>query len=156
MCIGIFSFRAFDRRLARLAAPISSGVRQGGAKSAPPAGRVRLNTPAGRGLNKLSSSNRFGKFWNFDPWWPQFWPEPNNDRNDFSRAFECRFPFCSTMRRSRDRRGVFKHPPAGGGKSRGPSGRGLRHFFLAIGNCELIVRLNKLFGWLFSWICMDS
>ena len=52
MCIGIFSFRAFDRRLARLAAPISSGVRQGGgAESAPPpAGRVRLNTPAGRGL----------------------------------------------------------------------------------------------------------
>ena len=30
MCIEIFSFRAFDRRLARLAAPISSGVRQGG------------------------------------------------------------------------------------------------------------------------------
>ena len=53
MCIGIFSFRAFDRRLARLAAPISSGVRQGGAESAPPpAGRVRLNTPAGRGLTR--------------------------------------------------------------------------------------------------------
>ena len=46
-------------------------------------------------------------------------------RNDFSLAFERRFPFCSTMRRSRDRRGVFKHPPAGGGKSRGRSGRGL-------------------------------
>ena len=48
--------------------------------------------------------------------------------NDFSRAFERRFLFCSTMRRSRDRRGVFKHPPpppSGGGKSRGPSGRGL-------------------------------
>ena len=54
MCIGIFSFRAFDRRLARLAPPISSGVRQGGgAESAPPAGRVRLNTPAGRGLSAL-------------------------------------------------------------------------------------------------------
>ena len=51
MRIGIVSFRAFDRRLARLAAPISSGVRQGGgAEYAPPAGCVRLNTPAGRGL----------------------------------------------------------------------------------------------------------
>ena len=27
-------------------------------------------------LKILSSKNRFGKFWNFDPWWPQFWPEP--------------------------------------------------------------------------------
>ena len=56
MCIGIFSFRAFDRRLARLAAPISSGVRQGGGGQnlpPPPAGRVRLNTPAGRGLRKV-------------------------------------------------------------------------------------------------------
>ena len=47
-------------------------------------------------------------------------------RNYFSRAFERRFPFCSTIYRSRDRRGVFKHPPSGGGKSRGPSGRGLK------------------------------
>ena len=47
-------------------------------------------------------------------------------RNDFSRAFERRFPFCSTMRRSRDRRGgVQTPPPAGRGKSRGPAGRGL-------------------------------
>ena len=53
------------------------------------------------------------------PFWKilefQFWPERKNDRNDFemifSRAFERRFPFCWTMRRSRDRRGVFKHPP---------------------------------------------
>ena len=65
----------------------------------------------------LSSKNLFGKFGNFDPWWPQFWPEPKKwpklFRNDFSRAFERRFPFCSTMRRSWDRRGggVFKHPP---------------------------------------------
>ena len=80
-------------------------------------------------LQIFSSKNRFGKFWNFDPWRPQFWPEPKLPkwfRNDFSRAFERRFPFCSTMRRSRDRRGVFKHPPAGGGKSRGPAGRGLK------------------------------
>ena len=46
----MFSFRAFDRRLARFAAPISSEVRQGQSMP-PPAGRVRLNTPAaGRGL----------------------------------------------------------------------------------------------------------
>ena len=36
MCIGIFSFRAFDRRQARPAAPISSGVRQGGGQNMPP------------------------------------------------------------------------------------------------------------------------
>ena len=33
------------------------------------------------------SKNRFGKFWNFDPWWPQFWPEPKNDWNDFEMIF---------------------------------------------------------------------
>ena len=38
-------------------------------------------------LKILSSKNRFGKFWNFDPWWPQFWPEPRNDRNDFEMIF---------------------------------------------------------------------
>ena len=31
--------------------------------------------------------NRFGKLWNFDPWWPQFWPEPKKDRNDFEMIF---------------------------------------------------------------------
>ena len=35
----------------------------------------------------LSSKNRFRKFWNFDPWWPQFWPEPKNDRYDFEMIF---------------------------------------------------------------------
>ena len=34
-------------------------------------------------LKILLSKNRLGKFLNFDPWWPQFWPEPKNDRNDF-------------------------------------------------------------------------
>ena len=38
-------------------------------------------------LKILSSKNRFGKFWNFDPWWPQFCPEPKNDRNDFEMIF---------------------------------------------------------------------
>ena len=56
--------------------------------------------------------------------WAKKWPKWF--RNDFSRAFERRFPFCSTMRRSRDRRGgVQTPPPAGRGKSRGPAGRGL-------------------------------
>ena len=38
-------------------------------------------------LKILSSKNRFGKFWNFDPWWPQFWPEPKNDGNHFEMIF---------------------------------------------------------------------
>ena len=38
-------------------------------------------------LKIVSSKNRFRKFWNFDPWWPQFWPEPKNDRNDFEMNF---------------------------------------------------------------------
>ena len=59
-------------------------------------------------------------------------------RNDFSLAFERRFPFSSTMRRSRDRQGVFKHPPAGGGKSRGPSVRGLSILFHKISTSQLM------------------
>ena len=48
-------------------------------------------------------------------------------RNDFSRAFERCLSFSSTATRSRDHGGAFKRPPppAGGGKSRGPAGRGL-------------------------------
>ena len=38
-------------------------------------------------LKILLSKTRFGKFWNFDPWRPQFWPEPKNDRNDFEMIF---------------------------------------------------------------------
>ena len=38
-------------------------------------------------LKFLSSKNRFENFWNFDPWWPQLWPEPKNDRNDFEIIF---------------------------------------------------------------------
>ena len=38
-------------------------------------------------LQILSSKNRFGKFWNFGPWWPQFWPEPENDQNNFEMIF---------------------------------------------------------------------
>ena len=42
--------------------------------------------------------------------WAKKWPKWF--RNDFSRVFERCFPFCSTMLRSRDRGGVFKHPPS--------------------------------------------
>ena len=41
--------------------------------------------------------------------WAKKWPKWF--RNYFSRAFERRFPFCSTMRRSRDRRGCSNTPP---------------------------------------------
>ena len=51
MCIGIFSFRAFDRRLARLAAPISSGVRQGGRICPPPSGARSAEYPSGARVN---------------------------------------------------------------------------------------------------------
>ena len=51
MCIGIFSFRAFDRRLARLAAPISSGVRQGGQNLPPPSGARSAEYPSGARVN---------------------------------------------------------------------------------------------------------
>ena len=59
--------------------------------------------------------NQFWKILEFWPLvtsiltWAKKWPKWF--RNYFSRDFERCFPFCSTMRRSRDRRGVFKHPP---------------------------------------------
>ena len=82
-------------------------------------------------LKILSSKNRFGKFWNFDPWWPHFWPEPKNDRNDFEMIFRelsnAVFRFVLRCAGAEIDGGVFKHPPppAGRGKSRGPAGRGL-------------------------------
>ena len=76
------------------------------------------------------SKNCFGKFWNFDPWWPQFWPEPKNDRNDFEMIFRklSNAAFCFSLRRPGAEimgRRSNAPPPAGGGKSRGPAGRGL-------------------------------
>ena len=67
-------------------------------------------------LKMWSSKNRFGKFWNFDPWGPQFWHEqkkwPNWFRNAFSRSFERCLSFFSTATRSRDHGGgAFKRPP---------------------------------------------
>ena len=47
MRVGIFSFRAFDRRLARLAVPISSGVRQGGGQNMPPSRARSAEYPSG-------------------------------------------------------------------------------------------------------------
>ena len=32
-------------------------------------------------LKILSSKNRFGKFWSFDPWWSQFWHEGHSSTN---------------------------------------------------------------------------
>ena len=67
MRIGIFSYGAFDRRLARLAAPISSGVRQGGGAeyAPPPSGARSAEYPSGARVNKgtpnlgqVSSSSR--------------------------------------------------------------------------------------------------
>ena len=88
--------------------------------------------------------------------WAKKWPKWF--RNDFSRAFERRFPFCSTMRRSRDRRGGVQTPPppAGRGKSRGPAGRGLidiKQYSDSIFHCHVLlmhyfeekVFLRKLF-----------
>ena len=83
-------------------------------------------------LKILSSKNRFGKFWNFDPWWPQFWPEPKNDRNDFEMIFRelsnTVFRFVLRCAGAEIDGGCSNTPPppAGGGKSRGPAGRGLK------------------------------
>ena len=70
MYIGISSFRAFDRCLARLAAPISSGVRQGGAESAPPppSGARSAEYPSGARVNSMGSLynlSYFVKSWYF-------------------------------------------------------------------------------------------
>ena len=65
-------------------------------------------------LKILSLKNRFGKFWNFDPWWPQFWPKPKNDRNDFEMIFRelpnTTFRF-SLRRPGAENMGSFKRPP---------------------------------------------
>ena len=73
----------------------------------------------------------FWKFWNFDPWWPQFWPEPKNDWYDFEMIFRelSNAVFRFVLRcAGADIDGGCSNthpPPSGGGISRGPSGRGL-------------------------------
>ena len=68
-------------------------------------------------LKILSSKNGFGIFWNFDPWWPQFWPEPKNDRNDFEMIFRelSNAAFRFVLRRAGaeiDGGGVVQTPPS--------------------------------------------
>ena len=60
MRIGIFSVRAFDRRLARLAASISSGVKQGGGgRICPPSGARSAKYPSsGARVMKLSEYDK--------------------------------------------------------------------------------------------------
>ena len=63
----------------------------------------------------LSSKNRFGKYWNFDPWRPQFWPEPKHDRNDFEIIFRelsnAAFRFSLRRPGAEIMGGAFKRPP---------------------------------------------
>ena len=47
---------------------------------------------------------RFGKFWNFV--WPQFWPEPKNDRYRNGASFRTCLSFFSTVPCSRDHGGA--------------------------------------------------
>ena len=74
---------------------------------------------------------KFRKFWSFWPLVTSFLTWSKNwlkyFRHDFWRAFERRLARLATMPRSRVSRGggVWTPPPAGGGKSRGPAGRGL-------------------------------
>ena len=67
-------------------------------------------------LKILLSKNRFGKFSNFDPWWPQFWHESKNDRNDFEMLFRelSNAAFRFSLRRPGSEimgGGAFKRPP---------------------------------------------
>ena len=80
-----------------------------------------------------SAKNRFGKFWNFDPWGPQFWPEQKMTAM-ISKWFFASFrtlPFVFLYGDQEPRSWGRSNapppppPPAGGGKSRGPAGRGL-------------------------------
>ena len=60
--------------------------------------------------------NLFWKFWNFDPWWLQVWPEPKNDRNDFELIFRelSNAVFCFVLRCARaEIDGGVQTPPSG-------------------------------------------
>ena len=79
---------------------------------------------------KLLSKNYFGPIWPFDLWWPQFWPELKNYRNCFRMIFyeiwNAVFRFALRCAGAEIDEGCSTPPPpAGGGKSRGPLGRGL-------------------------------
>ena len=93
------------------------------------------------------SKNRFGKFWNFDPWRPQFWPEPKMtemiSKWFFASFRTLPFVFLYGDQEPRSWGGAFKRPPpppAGGGKSRGPAGRGLNFFLKTRKNVPLPIQ----------------
>ena len=102
-------------------------------------------------INDCIVEKPFSKFWNFDPWWPQFWPEPKNDQNDFEMnlrelsnaafRFSLRLPGAEIMGGGVQ---TPPPPPAGGGKSRGPAGRGLRLFFWQILRYGITIRFVRL------------
>ena len=72
--------------------------------------------------------------------WAKKWPKWF--RNDFSRAFERRFPFCSMMRRSRDRRGgVQTPPPSRSWKIQRPSRARVKLYLgqIGLGNVKLFI-----------------
>ena len=78
--------------------------------------------------NKLLLKSQFGQIWPFDLWWPQFWTELKNDRSSFGMLFNelSNAVFRIALRcTGAEIDGGVQTPPAGGGKSRGPSGRGI-------------------------------
>ena len=95
------------------------------------------------------SKNRFGKFWNFNPWGCQFWPEPKKTEM-ISKWFFASFrtlPFVflygdQEPRSWGGRSNAPPPPPAGGGKSRGLAGRGLTRALLGFWIS------HHLLGWL--------
>ena len=77
----------------------------------------------------LSSKNVLENFGILTPGNLNFDLSQKNDQNDFEIIFReisnAVFRFVLRCAGAEIDGGVFKHPPAGGGKSRGPAGRGL-------------------------------
>ena len=65
-----------------------------------------------------------------DLWWPDPWPDLKNDRCGFVMIFSAlsNAAYLVSLRGpGAEIEGVSQEPPSGGGKSRGPSGRGLTY-----------------------------